>query len=101
MVSYGYFGSLCNILDLTTELAVENEDKDYYLSLWNRIYDIFVVQLLHDKEQADQGKPVSNASKYLPHENRKKGKKKKMIYINSMQKQLFPDYLKMTSLKRF
>ena len=53
MVSYGYFGSLCNILDLTTELAVENEDKDYYLSLWNRIYDIFVVQLLHDKEQAD------------------------------------------------
>jgi hypothetical protein len=76
LVSYGYFGSLTSILDLTTELSF-NMETDYYLPLWERIYDIFIIQLLHDNDEAVKRNPVSNASKYAPHENRKKGTNKK------------------------
>jgi hypothetical protein len=74
MVYYGYYGSLRSILEITTTLHLGN--KFDYEPLWNKIYDIFVKQILFDLKEADKGNPITNASKYIPHENRNKGKNK-------------------------
>lgn len=63
MVYYGYYGSLRSILEITTTLHLEN--KFDYKPLWNKIYDIFVKQILFDLKEADKGNSITNASKYI------------------------------------
>jgi len=69
MSSYGSYKSLANLLALTDVLQGETEAHDYQ-PLQEAIYEIFGVQLKRDLVEAAEGRPVSNASKYAPHENR-------------------------------
>lgn len=89
MVYYGYYGSLRSILDLTTNLFLEN--KFDYKPLWNKIYDLFVKQILFDLKESEKKNPITNASKYIPHENRNKGsnKERNIIYKSHAKEIVF------------
>ena len=68
---YGSWSSVARLMQATMAIAEEDSTVDW-ARLRAHLYDVYAEQMKTDQAAADADKPVSNASKFAPHEKRKR-----------------------------